>query len=363
MVVGLLLTTTEFITSIRWTKNLDPNFNTKIMAVHKSLWASVKKTKFDNFVLAILGMIILGRFLPQVGVYRGAIDLDKISDIGVSLIFFFYGLKLSPDKLRSDLGNLRLHAVVQVATFVVFPLVVLVAMHLFSTPSTSLLWVGAFFMAALPSTVSSSVVMVSIAKGNIPAAIFNASISSLVGVFVTPLWMGLILTSGAMQMADMSGVVVKLICQVLVPVAVGMMLNRRWGKWAASHSKGLKLFDQSVILSIVYMSFSESFSKNLFSELSWVNLVVLFVGVVALFYLVYGLISIASKSLGFSREDRITALFCGSKKSLVHGTVMSSILFSGMGSLGIILLPIMVYHALQLVIVSFIAQRMSDEVD
>lgn len=330
---------------------------------HQPFWRSIRKVKFDRFVLAIIGMILLGRFFPQVGIYRGPINLDIISDIGVSLIFLFYGMRLSPQKLRSDLGNWHLHLVVQLATFIVFPLIVLVAMHLLSTPATQLLWLGAFFMAALPSTVSSSVVMVSIAKGNIPAAIFNASISALVGVFITPVWMGLVLTSGNGQMGDLSGVIVKLIVQVLVPVTVGMLLNRRWGDWATRHGRQLKLFDQSIILMIVYMSFSESFSQNLFAQLAWMDLLALAFGLVVLFYIVYGLISIVSKALGFNREDRITALFCGSKKSLVHGTVMSSIIFSGMGNLGIILLPIMVYHAMQLVLVSFIAQRMSEEVE
>lgn len=330
---------------------------------HQPFWKSIRKVKFDRFVLAIMGMILLGRFFPQVGIYRGPINLDIISDIGVSLIFLFYGMRLSPQKLRSDLGNWHLHLVVQLATFIVFPLIVLVAMHFFSTPATQLLWLGVFFMAALPSTVSSSVVMVSIAKGNIPAAIFNASISALVGVFITPVWMGLALTSGNGQMGDLSGVIVKLILQVLVPVAVGMLLNRRLGDWATRHGRQLKLFDQSIILMIVYMSFSESFSKHLFDQLSGIYLLVLAGGIITLFYTVYGLISVTSKALGFNREDRITALFCGSKKSLVHGTVMSSIIFSGMGNLGIILLPIMVYHAMQLVLVSFIAQRMSEEVE
>lgn len=328
---------------------------------HRPFWQSVRKVKFDRFVLAILAMILLGRFLPQAGVYRGTIDLHLLSDIGVSLIFLFYGIKLNPSKLRSDLGNWHLHVVVQLATFVAFPSIVLVAMHFFSTPATHLLWLGVFFMAALPSTVSSSVVMVSIAKGNIPSAIFNASISALVGVFITPVWVGLIVSSASGQMGDLSSVIIKLVVQVLVPVAVGMLLNRHLGAWAGRHNRGLKLFDQSIILSIVYMSFSESFSRNLFAQLSGINLLMLGVGVVALFYVVYGLIHLTSKTLGFNREDRITALFCGSKKSLVHGTVMSSILFSGMGSLGIILLPIMVYHAMQLVLVSFIAQRMGEE--
>lgn len=330
---------------------------------HSSFWQSVRRIKFDRFVLAILGMILLGKVFPQLGIYRGPLNLNLAADVGVSLIFLFYGLKLSPDKLKNDLGNWHLHLVVQAVTFIVFPAVVLFAMHYLDTPQTHLLWLGAFFMAALPSTVSSSVVMVSIAKGNIPAAIFNASISALVGVFITPIWMGVVLSSSSGQMGDLSGVVVKLILQVLLPVAIGMLLNRRFGAWAAKHSKGLRMFDQSIILTIVYISFSESFSKNLFAQLSATSLLGVALGILLLFYTIYGFISILAKGLSFNREDRITALFCGSKKSLVHGTVMSSIIFSGVGSLGVILLPIMMYHAMQLVIISFIAQRMAEEVN
>lgn len=327
-----------------------------------SFFSSLKNVKFDRFVLAIIGMIILGKIFPQAGIYRGPVNLDLLSDIGVSLIFLFYGIKLSPEKLRSDLGNWRLHLVVQLVTFILFPLLALVGLKLFSTPQTWLIWVGVFFMASLPSTVSSSVVMVSIAKGNVPAAIFNASVSSLVGVFLTPLWMGVVLSGSNSQMGDISGIIIKLIIQVLVPVSVGMLLNRRFGAWANRNDKGLKMFDQSIILMIVYVSFSESFSKNLFAELPTLSLFALAGGIIVLFYITYEALNLASKLMHFNREDRITALFCGSKKSLVHGTVMSSILFGGMGSLGIILLPIMMYHAIQLVIISFIAQKMSLQV-
>ncbi|HLT74062.1 MAG TPA: bile acid:sodium symporter, partial [Ohtaekwangia sp.] len=56
---------------------------------------------------------------------------------------------------------------------------------------------------------------------------------------------------------------------------------------------------------------------------------------------------------------RITLIFCGSKKSLMQGAVMGQVLFPQTLSLGIILLPLMVYHALQLLVGSIIAQRMA----
>ena len=117
------------------------------------------------------------------------------------------------------------------------------------------------------------------------------------------------------------------------------------------------MFDKTVILIIVYESFSNSFSSGVFREIRAVELFTVGTGVIALFFMVYYLILLMSTWLNFKAEDEITALFCGSKKSLVHGTVFSSVLFSGMDSSGIFLVPIMIYHAFQLFIISIIAQK------
>lgn len=311
----------------------------------------------DWFLLALLSMIGLAYLWPAPGVQKGIFSIDSLADYGVSLIFFFYGLRLSPDKLRAGLSNWRLHLTVHLTTFVVFPLIILGLRPLFETTDTRLLWLGAFYVAALPSTVSSSVVMVSIAGGNVPAAIFNASISSLIGVFLTPLWMGLVLSTGSGEY-DLAGVIWKLTLQVIVPVVLGLLLNKRLGWFAEKNKKALRYFDQAVILMIVYTSFCESFSRNMFKDLTSADLVELGACMLGLFFLVYGLVYIISRLLNFAREDRITALFCGSKKSLVQGSVMANVLFSG-NVAGIVLLPIMMYHALQLIVTSILAQSMN----
>ena len=221
-----------------------------------------------------------------------------------------------------------------------------------------LIWLGIFFLACLPSTVSSSVVMVSIARGNIPAAIFNASISTLIGVFITPLWMGIFMNSST-QSLDLLPIILKLTLQVLLPVILGILLHSKWGAFAERHRKQLRYFDQSIILLIVFTAFCESFAQRMFQGYSLLFLILLGVALCVLFYLVYGIIYLTSKLLKFNREDKITVMFCGSKKSLVHGTVMSKILFAHSPYIGIILLPIMMYHALQLIMVSIIAQRMA----
>lgn len=320
-----------------------------------------KRFGFDWFIVALLSMILLAYLWPAPGVQEGFFSLSSLAAYGVSVIFFFYGLKLNADKLRIGLSNWRLHLVVQGATFIIFPLIVSGAKFFFQHEENEWLWMGVFFLAALPSTVSSSVVMVSIARGNVPAAIFNASISSLLGVFITPFWMGLVMQS-AENSIDFGAVVGKLVVQVLMPVGLGILLNAKLGRFVERHRQTLKYFDQVIILLIVYTSFCESFVQKMFEGYHIIDLLILGGGLAALFAVMYLMTNSISRLLHFSREDRITVVFCSSKKSLVHGSVMAKILFTG-SIAGVILLPIMIYHAMQLIAVSIIAQAMAQQTE
>lgn len=302
-------------------------------------------------------MIVLAWLFPGVGAEGSAVPLKEITRYGVSLIFFFYGLGLNGKKLKADLGNWKLHLCIQTSTFLIFPALVLLAFPLIQNEEQQLLWLAVFFLAALPSTVSSSVVMVSIAEGNISAAIFNASISGAIGIIVTPLLMNAFLTEQASGF-EFGQVLGQLFVQILLPVFLGIALNRFLGSWAEKHKDKLKTYDKTIILAIVFKSFSESFETGIFREISPLALLVVAGSVIVLFFLVYSIIHGLSRLLKFNREDRITALFCGSKKSLVHGTVFAHVLFAGMSGAGIFLLPIMIYHAFQLFYVSFLAQSM-----
>lgn len=304
-------------------------------------------------------MIVMAWVAPSVGIDNGIFVPSEVAGWGVVVVFFMYGVKLSRVNFLAGVKNVRLHLVVQLATFVLFPLLILAIMP---WHDVSMMWLGVFFVAALPSTVSSSVVMVSLVRGDVSAAIFDASISSLIGIIATPLWMSIFLTAdmGAVGLGD---VVLKLILQVILPVGVGMLLNHRLGAWAARHKVGLRWLDQGVILAIVYTSFCEGFYEGYFEQIGWGDLGILILGMVTLFGVVYGILMVISRVMKFSREERIVALFCGSKKSLVHGTAISKVLIQDSGAAGVLILPVMVYHALQLVIVSFIAVRMSKEVN
>ncbi len=322
------------------------------------LFQVLKRFGFDGFILALIGMIVLASLYPAAGLGGGTLSVPEIANYGVSLVFFFYGLRLNREKLKNGLSNWKLHAVVHVSTFILFPLLLLSVRGLFRNGNDQLTWLSCFFLASLPSTVSSSIVMVSIAGGNISAAIFNASISSILGVFITPLWMQLV-TDPAKGGPALGPIIIKLILQVLVTVTIGLLLNPRFGRLAEKYRKQLKYLDQLTILLIVYTAFCESFARHMFSNLGPIQLFLLSAGMLALFFFVYFLISLVCGLLHFNREDRITALFCGSKKSLVHGSVMVKVLFANSHLMGLLLLPLMLYHALQLISASMIAQKMA----
>ncbi len=311
----------------------------------------------DWFIAGLLLMILLAWLIPGIGMGFRPVHLGTVIDVGVVLIFFFYGLKLDPDKLRSGMRNWKMHLAIQLTTFLVFPLLILPLYPLFADTPGELFWVGMFFLAALPSTVSSSVVMVSIAGGNIPGAIFNASISGIIGILMTPFWMGLFLTSQSAGF-EFSHVLIQLFTQIILPVVLGLILHPYGKRWISKHMRKLGAFDKIIILLIVYESFSHSFMSGIFDSISWWSLGGLFVAVLILFFLILHFTRFLASRLHFNREDAITLQFAGTKKSLVHGSVFASVLFAGIDGAGIYLLPIMVYHAFQLFYISVLARKM-----
>lgn len=323
------------------------------------LLSLLSRAGLNLFFFLMIAMVGLAWFFPELGSTNGPLHLRQVGNIGVTVIFFFYGLKLNPAKLLAGLGQWKMHVLIQATTFLVFPMLILLLRTIFYTSESDLLWLGAFYLAALPSTVSSSVVMVSIAGGNISAAIFNASISSLLGIFLTPLWMNLFVGNSSLSTADLSDVILNLCIQVLVPVVAGLILHNRLGFLAERFKSQLRYFDQAIILLIVFRAFCDSFLSRMFDGYSLMELVVLGALMLTLFYVMFSLMQLLSVVIGLSREDRITVIFCGSKKSLVQGAVMGQVLFPEAAAFGIVLLPLMLYHALQLLAGSVMAQRMA----
>lgn len=316
----------------------------------------IRLPKLDYFLIGLVLMVALALIWPTPGVSGGPLHFEYITTYGVSVVFFLYGLMLSPEKMKAGILHWRLHICVQLATFVLFPAIILVARALMPGLFSDDVWLGFFYVAALPSTVSSSVAMTNIARGNVPAAVFNASLSSLLGVFVTPLLMSWYMQRNGIDM-PLLPVIFKVVMLVLVPIIVGQIARRWMGDWSQRNAFWVKLADRSTILAIVYNSFCDSVDAGVWSanELSMVLEVA--VAAVALFVIVYVIMNVVCAVMGFDIRDRIACQFCGSKKSLATGVPLAPVMFGHSAAIGLIVTPIMVFHFLQLVIVSVLAAR------
>jgi len=306
----------------------------------------------DRFIFSLILSIILAFLAPG-----GAelLHIKQLTTVGVGLIFFFYGLKLSFDEVVRGLKRYQLHIIIQLSTFLLFPLVVLLFKPILIRFVGENFWIGLFFLAALPSTVSSSVVLVSLARGNVPCAIFNASVSGLIGTFLTPVWIGLF----ASQPGELSlgGVFLKLFFQILLPLVLGLLLNAKYGFVVKKNSQKFAAFDKMIILLIVYSSFCTSMLSKIFDTVSWFQLFCLFAVVLCLFWMVIGFLYFIALRFHLSLADRITVTFCGTKKSLVHGSAMIDIIFKSSVHASLYLLPVMLYHITQLFIISSLASK------
>lgn len=312
------------------------------------------RLKVDPFVLALLAVIALAALWPAPGVSGGPLHADVIGSYGVGVIFLLYGMTLAADQMWRSMGLWREHLLVQGATFLLFPAIVFAAQFVTDELFSQGFLTGLFFLAALPSTVSSSVAMTSLARGNVPLSIFNASISSLIGVFVTPVLMAWYLHTAGSGLA-LTSVILKLLGLVLVPIAIGQMLRPLLGPLLSRHKGIVRLADRSVILVIVYNAFCDSMREGIWKAQDPWTLPLLAGLVILLFFSVYGILSAICRLLGLKVEDRISVLFCGSKKSLVTGLPMAGIMFGASPQAALIIAPLMMYHLFQLLIVSFIA--------
>ncbi|CAG9174479.1 bile acid:sodium symporter family protein [Cupriavidus respiraculi] len=310
----------------------------------------------DGFVLIMLAAIGVALLAPEIGTGNGPLHLGLITSIGVALVFFLHGAAMSREKLVAGAKHWRLHTFVQSFTYIVFPVIGAVLFLTLRNVLPADLLLGIFFLCALPSTVSSSVAMTSMARGNVPGAIFNATVSGLIGMALTPLLMGLVISASGASM-PLGKALMGVAMQLLLPFALGQLARPLIGDWLAKRKKITTKIDRGVIVLIVYSSFCDATAAGLWHQYGWETIgAVMGISAVMLF-VVLGLTTFTARRFGFSVEDEITAVFCGSKKSLANGIPMAKILFAGHPALGLLVLPLMVYHQLQLIVCSVMASR------
>ena len=310
----------------------------------------------DGFVLIMLAAIAVALAAPELGTGDGPLHLGLVTSLGVALVFFLHGAALSRDKLVAGAKHWRLHTFVQLFTYVVFPLIGAVLMFALHDRLPADLLLGVFFLCALPSTVSSSVAMTSMARGNVPGAIFNATISGLIGMALTPLLMGLVISASGASM-PLGKALTGVALQLLLPFALGQLARPVIGAWLGRRKAITSKIDRGVIVLIVYSSFCDATAEGLWHQYSWQTIAAVMALAAVLLFAILATTTFVARRLGFSVEDEITAVFCGSKKSLANGIPMAKILFAGHPALGLLVLPLMVYHQLQLIVCSVMASR------
>ena len=307
----------------------------------------------DNFTLALLGAVAIATLLPARG--QGVAVFEWITNLAIGLLFFMHGAKLSGSAILAGMGHWRLHLLVFSCTFVLFPLLGLALRPLLTPMIGTELYLGMLYLCALPATVQSAIAFTSLARGNIPAAICSAAASSLLGIFVTPLLVAMLMGVQGDNGSTLDAIG-KISLQLLLPFVLGQIAQRWIGGWVNKNKTWLKYVDQSSILLVVYTAFSAAVIGGLWQQVPLVTLLTVIAACCVLLALALVLTHLLGKWLGFSLEDRITILFCGSKKSLATGVPMAQVLFAG-STIGVLILPLMLFHQIQLMVCAVLAQR------
>ena len=312
--------------------------------------------KKEWFLVGMFIAVLLASLFPDLGRSGGPLHVDVLTDIGIALVFFLHGLGISFAAMKDGLSRWRVHLTVQLFTFAVFPLLWLGFDAMVGDRLPPGLGLGILYLCVLPSTVSSSVALTGVAKGNVPAAIFNATLSGLLGIVLTPALVAL-LAQVSNQGLNFADAVVGIARMLLLPLILGQLLRPWLHAWHHRHKKLTTAVDRGAILLMVFGAFADSVASGLWRD-HGAGLLVVTAVVAALFLaVVLVLTRWAARVQGFSVEDEITTVFCGSKKTLASGVPMAKLIFGAHPALGVIVLPIMFYHQIQLVVCAILANR------
>ena len=307
----------------------------------------------DNFTFALVSTVVLASLLPASG--GGAVFFGRLTTFAIGLLFFLHGAKLSREAILAGITHWRLHLLVFACTFILFPVLGLALKPVLLPLVTPELYTGILFLCVLPATVQSAIAFTSMARGNVPAAVCSASASTLLGVFITPLLVNLVVVQHASAGASLDSIG-RILLQLMAPFVAGHLLRPLIGGWIKRRASILTYVDRGSILLVVYTAFSAAVIEGLWKQVP--------IGALAGLLLVCGvLLALAlvsttwlARKLGFDKADEITIVFCGSKKSLASGIPMAQVLFAA-HTVGAIVLPLMLFHQMQLMVCAYLAQR------
>lgn len=314
------------------------------------------RLRLDPFLMILLAVLAVATLLPVRG--GAAIAADHVTDVAIALLFFLHGAKLSREAILAGIGAWKLHLLVLSATYALFPLLGLAIVAALGGLVDPLVAMGVLYLAILPSTVQSSIAFTAIAGGNVPAAICSASLSNILGILLTPLLAAWLIGGHAAGGDFFIQAVASIATQLLLPFILGHLARPWIGGWIDRHRQLVTRVDRGVILLVVYTAFSAAVVAGLWTRLSISDLAIIAAVCAVLLAAVLLLTRLAARLAGLPRPDAIVLLFCGSKKSLASGVPMAGALFPA-AQVGVVILPLMLFHQLQLIVCSVIAARLA----
>lgn len=314
----------------------------------------MRRFLLDPMMIKLIIVVLLASFLPA----RGAFEpfFVWLTTAAIALLFFMHGARLSREKIIAGSSHWRLHLWIMFSTFVLFPALGLLLVWWHPVNLSDNIYTGFIYLCILPATVQSAIAFTSMAGGNVAAAVCSASASSLLGVFISPLLVNLVMNIHSDMPGNGLEQAGRIMLQLLVPFVLGHLARRWIGGWVERHRSLIGKTDQTSILLVVYTAFSAAVVNGIWQRVGVVTLLWILAGSLLLLLLVLVINLLAARLFGFNRADEITILFCGSKKSLANGVPMANILFPA-AAVGIIVLPLMVFHQVQLMICSVIARH------
>ena len=312
----------------------------------------LKLLALDRFTILLIGMLVLATFLPVSG--QIATYFNWLTTAAIAILFFLHGAKLSRQAVIEGMLHWKMHVLVFTFTFVIFPAIGLVAKPILEPLLGQQLYWGFLFLCFLPSTVQSSIAFTSIARGNVAGAVCSASFSNIIGMLITPILVSYFILGQQQHGFDPMQSIVQIMLLLLLPFVLGQLLRPYIIQYLLKRPSVVRAFDQGSILMVVYGAFSSAVVAGLWQQVSGLTLFYLTLACSSLLTVVMLLAWYMPQWLRFNRADQITIFFCSSKKTLASGVPMAQILFIGQ-PLGIIVLPIMIFHQIQLMVCAVIA--------
>ena len=312
----------------------------------------LKLLALDRFTILLIAMVVLATFLPVSG--QVAHYFNILTTVAIAVLFFLHGAKLSREAVVEGMLHWKMHVLVFTFTFVIFPAIGLVAKPILEPLLGQQLYWGFLFLCFLPSTVQSSIAFTSIARGNVAGAVCSASFSNIIGMLITPILVSYFILGQQQHGFDPMQSIVQIMLLLLLPFVLGQLLRPYIIQYLLKRPSVVRAFDQGSILMVVYGAFSSAVVAGLWQQVSGLTLFYLTLACSSLLTVVMLLAWYMPQWLRFNRADQITIFFCSSKKTLASGVPMAQILFIGQ-PLGIIVLPIMIFHQIQLMVCAVIA--------